>query len=64
MSQKVIKWTKDTLIVLIEGYAILMYLSGFMFNVLFCFVSVVFFTSSKTSLRWSFRLLTGYLHVK
>ena len=31
----------------------------------YCFVDlVVFFTSSQTSLHWSFRLVTGYFHVQ
>ena len=51
------------LIIIVEGYSVLIYLYFWLY--FYCFVdSVVFFTSSKTSLHWFHILLAGYLQCK
>ena len=64
-----IKWTRDGAI-LIGDYSDYYFIGLFYTNVSFSFHlhcvrdSVVFFTSSETSLRWSHRLLAGYMQSK
>ena len=64
VSQKVIKWSKEgvILIILKLGHFFVLYVFWYK---LYCFEdSVVVSSSLETSSYWSFRLLTGYFHVK
>ena len=63
LSKKVEKWLKRGLFWLLLQKATVFFVS-FLFQFYSFVDSVVFFTSSGTSLQWSHRLLAGYLQCK